>query len=83
MFISDDNTAVVGTINLDYRSLSLHYECGAWIYSSKTTGIIKADIYETLKNCVEITEDTMQQKDNLGFLKFVSLSVLRLLAPLL
>ena len=29
-FIADDRSAVVGTINLDYRSLYLHFECGVW-----------------------------------------------------
>ena len=32
VFVSDDDTATVGTINLDYRSLYLHFECGAYIY---------------------------------------------------
>ncbi len=83
MFLSDDETAVVGTINLDYRSLSLHYECGVWIYNSKVIFDIKKDYINTLDKCKEITQDNMQIKDNLGFFKFVSLSVLRLLAPLL
>ena len=32
MFVSDDTTAVVGSINLDYRSLYLHFECAALLY---------------------------------------------------
>ena len=34
VFVSDDDTATVGTINLDYRSLYLHFECGTFIYNN-------------------------------------------------
>ena len=30
VFTSDDRKAVVGTINMDYRSLYLHFECAAF-----------------------------------------------------
>ncbi len=83
MFASDDTTAVVGTINLDYRSLSLHYECGVWMYNSKVVYEIKEDFLETIKNCEEITKDNMQTKEKLDFFKFIILSILRLLAPLM
>ncbi len=83
MFVSDDKTAIVGTINLDYRSLSLHYECGAWLFNSSAVYDIKNDLIETFKRCEEITKDTMQNKEKLGFFKFVALSVLRILAPLM
>lgn len=34
-FVCDDEIATVGTINLDYRSLYLHFECGVWMYQSQ------------------------------------------------
>ncbi len=34
-FVCDDEIATVGTINLDYRSLYLHFECGVWLYRSE------------------------------------------------
>lgn len=33
--VTDDKLAVIGTINLDFRSYYLHYECGVWMYESQ------------------------------------------------
>ena len=55
MFVSDDEKAVVGTINLDYRSLYLHFECGTYLYKNQAVYQIKRDYQETLKQCEEIT----------------------------
>ena len=55
VFVSDDDTATVGTINLDYRSLYLHFECGAFIYSSPVIADIEQDFQETKKQCKLIT----------------------------
>ncbi len=35
MFISDDRVATIGTVNMDYRSFYLHFECGAWMCGNK------------------------------------------------
>ncbi len=58
MFVSDDDTATVGTINLDYRSLYLHFECGAFIYDHAVVADIEEDFQETLTKCqkVRLTE---------------------------
>jgi len=42
-FVCDDAIAVVGTINLDYRSLYLHFECATLLYKSSIIKDIKAD----------------------------------------
>ncbi|MCL2230136.1 MAG: cardiolipin synthase [Treponema sp.] len=47
-FVADDNIATVGTTNLDFRSLYLHFECGVLIYSSKTIAAVKEDFLGTL-----------------------------------
>ena len=47
MFISDDEKATVGTINLDYRSLYLHFENGCFIYKNNVIYDIEAD-YENM-----------------------------------
>jgi len=47
-FVSDDKIATVGTTNLDFRSLYLHFECGVLIYSSETVAAIKEDFMRTL-----------------------------------
>ncbi len=83
MFVSDDKTAVVGTINLDYRSLSLHYECGVWLYRSSVIADIKTDFLETQKKCQQITLDDIDNKGKFGMVKFIFLGVLRTFAPLM
>lgn len=54
-FVVDDVYAVVGTINLDYRSLYLHFECGVWMYNTKSVLEVKKDSIETFAKCQEIT----------------------------
>lgn len=47
-FISDDEIAVIGTSNLDYRSLYHHFECGAIIYKASILQDIKQDFESTM-----------------------------------
>lgn len=54
-FVSDDNIATVGTVNMDFRSLYLHFECGTWLYRSKAVQQVKEDFLETLPHCQEVT----------------------------
>lgn len=79
-FVSDDTTAAVGTINLDYRSLYLHFECGVWMYQSEAVLQIKEDAMELFRECREITA-----KECAGKRLAVRIwqSILRLFAPLL
>lgn len=48
-FVSDDEKAVVGTINLDFRSLYLHFECGVYLYRSSTVFDVEADFQKPSK----------------------------------
>ena len=48
MFVSDDEIAVVGTINLDYRSLYLHFECGTLLCNKGAIADIKHDFLDTM-----------------------------------
>lgn len=80
VFTSDDEKAVVGTINLDYRSLYLHFECGVLLYQSQEITRVEEDFQETLKLCREITMDNYRL-EKLGTRFFGR--VLRLLAPLM
>lgn len=77
-FISDDKVGVVGTINLDYRSLVHHYECGVFMVNNPSILDIKEDFINTINESIEITKDF---KLNV----FVSLLnyVLKFFAPLL
>ncbi len=78
-FIIDDKVAVVGTINLDYRSLFLHFECGVILYRSKTIATIKQDFDETFAKSQLITR---KELDSFRFNKLAGF-ILRLFAPLL
>ncbi len=78
-FVSDDRTATVGTINLDYRSLYLHFECGVQIYDSKAVSDIKLDFLKTLKKCHKISAEECRK--NL-FIRIIQ-DLLRLFAPLM
>jgi cardiolipin synthase len=53
-FVCDDSLATVGTINLDYRSLYLHFECGVWMYNTPCITDIRRDFLETLEKCSPI-----------------------------
>ena len=55
-FVCDDKLAVIGTINLDYRSLVHHFECGVWLYKNSAIKDMKLDYLETQKKCIKITK---------------------------
>ena len=55
--VSDATTASVGTANLDYRSMYLHFECGVWMYKCRAIKDIKEDFLSTLDVCKQITEN--------------------------
>lgn len=54
--VSDGKRAIVGTINYDYRSLYLHYECAAYMMNVPEIKDIEHDFVETLSQCRRITE---------------------------
>ncbi len=62
VFVSDDVKAVVGTINLDYRSLYHHYECASYMYKASCIPNIERDFQETLKKCREVTPETIKHE---------------------
>ena len=43
-WLIDGKVAVVGTVNLDYRSLYLHFECGALLYGGRVLQDVRADL---------------------------------------
>ena len=62
VFVSDDKKAVVGTINLDYRSLYHHFECAAYLYKTACIPEIEEDFQSTLAKCTPVTEDTLERQ---------------------
>ncbi len=79
VFVSDDLVATVGTINLDYRSLYLHFENGTYIYGSEKIAEIKADMLDTMEKGRNINLEHMRS----GLIKKLLISVVKLFAPLM
>jgi len=80
VFVSDDEEAVVGTINLDFRSLYLNFECAAYMYQSSVIKDIEDDYQNTLLECEEIT---LENYNKYSLFKKIIGRVLRLFAPLM
>lgn len=79
-YVSDDEYSVVGTINMDYRSLYLHFECGIWMYDNNSVIDIRDDFFHTLDMCRQITiEDII----NIKWHKALTRAMLRIFAPLM
>lgn len=78
-YVSDDCMGVVGTINMDFRSLYLHFECAALLYRSKAVLQLKEDSIATIEKSREISKQMCEK----GFFGKLLDSLLRLLAPLL
>lgn len=55
--IIDDSSALVGTVNMDFRSYYQHYECGVWMHETDCLMDIKKDFEEIFKVCHEVTLD--------------------------
>ena len=80
VFVCDDYRAVVGTINLDYRSLYHHFECAAYLHKVSAISDIEADIQSTLKECKKIEHtDVKNEKIKMKVMGHV----LKLVAPLM
>ena len=80
VFTCDDCKAVVGTINLDYRSLYHHFECATYMYRVPCIADIEQDFQETLAKCRRVTKDDVKH-EKLSY-KLVGV-LLKFLAPLL
>ena len=80
VFLSDDMHAVVGTINLDYRSLYLHFECAAYLYKVPALADIMADFQDTMEKSHLITGKDIQ---NQGFFTRFFGALLKIAAPLM
>lgn len=78
-YLADDKFGMIGTINLDYRSLVHHFENGVWLYDCGCLADLKRDMEETLKKCVRIRPEDL--KHNLANRFFCSL--IKIFAPLM
>lgn len=80
VFVADDERAVVGTINLDYRSLYHHFECGVFLYRNSQIARIEQDFTETLEKSQRITAADCR---NFPLWEKFGGKALRILAPLM
>lgn len=80
IFSSDHEKAVVGSINLDFRSLYLHFECAVYLYKNAAVRYVEQDFQETLAKCQEIT---LEECKKYSVVKKLAGQVLRLIAPLM
>ena len=62
VFVSDDIRGVVGTINLDYRSLYHHFECAAYLYDVDCIADMEADFQSTLQACRKVDTDYLRRR---------------------
>lgn len=79
-FVVDDEIATVGTINMDYRSLYLHFECGVWMYRSAAVGQVYRDYMEILKASQRVT---LEECRKVRWYQRMFRGILRAFAPLM
>lgn len=78
-FVSDDCCATVGTTNLDYRSLYLHFECGVWMHGTPAVAHVKEDFLKTLEQCREMHPEDCRE----NMLTQLFHEILHVFAPLM
>ncbi len=76
--VCDDKIGIVGTINMDYRSLYLHFECAALFYNKRAVYELKEDAFKTM----EISREVKPEDVKTGFWGGLFNSVLKVFAPL-
>lgn len=78
-FVCDDKFAVCGTLNLDYRSLVHHYECGAWMYETDCIADMKADFLRT----EELSGEIDKNKAVMRGWQYLIAGIMKVFSPLL
>jgi cardiolipin synthase len=78
-YLVDDEYAMVGSINLDYRSLVHHFENGVWMYRCGAIAHIKADMLDTLSKSIRVSDEVIKP----GPLRRFVRALVRIFAPLL
>ncbi len=78
--LADDRQAFVGTVNMDFRSYYLNYECGIWMYDTESIPSIREDFEEIFENSHEVT---LKEVENTNFWVRWTRNVLRIFSPLM
>ena len=78
--VSDDECAICGTINTDYRSFYLHYECGVFLSEMGAVYDMKNDFLSTMEKCEEIQLDKWNKRP--WYQRLIQF-VLKIISPML
>ena len=78
-YISDDVVGMIGTINLDYRSLTHHFENGVWIYGDK----VIIDMKNDFEKCLEKSMLMNDKKVKNNIIRKLLRAIIRIFSPLL
>ncbi len=78
LFLSDDSIATVGTVNTDYRSLYLHFECGVWMCGTNSIKDIKKNFQDVFSKSQLIELNNWEKRP---FLVKIKQYILHLFAP--
>ena len=82
VFVVDDREAVVGTINLDYRSLYHHFENAVWVTNAPCIRDIESDFQATLEECRTVSNDPKSIWQGKHLLRATGM-LMKVIAPLL
>jgi cardiolipin synthase len=80
VFVSDSQKAVVGTVNLDYRSLYHHFECGLYIQENEEINAIEEDFRQTRAKCQKVEKDFWKKEK---LMRRITGLALKIVAPLM
>ena len=78
-YLADGELAVIGTVNLDYRSLVHHFENGVWMYRCAAIADMERDMRDTFEKSIEVERDALRA----GPLKRLVCAVIRIFAPMM
>ena len=78
-YVADGKYAIVGTSNLDYRSLVHNFENGVWMYDTKAVREVKEDVEGVIGKSILITEDVLKTSAPRRFV----CALIRIFAPML
>ena len=80
MCICDDVYGVIGSVNFDFRSLYLHYECAVWLYKAKAIFDMKEDYLKMISVSKEVSLKELNQR---SIFRKMGSAILKIFAPLL
>ena len=79
VYLADEEVAMVGTINMDHRSLVHNFENGVWMWGCRCVESIRADFADTFSKCEHIDESKIQWNFVQRFIRAVA----KVFAPLM